>query len=144
MKVPMSKAEAAKINFSIGSEDMFGKELGPTIAKALKNHFRHLTNEDEACSVHVEDGRLSIELSPIFGFDDDPASPTHGCGPTLMSFSLVALVRDTLEFGLFATSEGTRADPLKWLNAGNFRSELQECIEMIDYVERKYGTRQDS
>ena len=127
MKLPMSETEAAKFDFSAACEDLIAdKTLRPTMAKALKQYFHHLTNEEEAFSAHIADGQIGIEFS-LCGFDKDPESRTSCCGPTL-SFSLVDLVRDHIEFSL------------NWLNydrrdAHALRIQLEECIRMIDWAD---------
>lgn len=135
MNLLMTKAQAAKLDFSLNCKEMFGRELGQPIADALANYFRSgLTNEDECFKIYVINGRLELILGPLFGIgtEQDDGSP-------FLIIPLIEVIRNELEMGLWFTREGERGDPL--LHVRGLRADLQECIDLIDRLEKAIAAK---
>jgi hypothetical protein len=130
----MTKTENAKIDLNV---EGFGA-LATPIARAVNKHFAHLTSTDESISIDIDtpDGQLTLDLGTCFGWDEKSES-----SPSI-TFSLVDLVRDHLEFALWfywasqhkeREERFTAGDAMYY--AGPFREQLRECIRLIDAVE---------
>jgi hypothetical protein len=127
MKLSMTKAEAAKIGLQNNLADCFGElsiQIGATLERALRDRLTE-KDGDETFQAHItKDGRIEIELGPLFGFDEKSESTPS------FSFDLIDLVKAELEFGVWVTQG--KKEALTYVTA--LRDKLTKCAQLIDHV----------
>jgi hypothetical protein len=137
MRIPLSKSEHAKIDFTLNCKDLFGALAAP-IGRAMNRFLAGLTTNDESMSLDLDgrEGHLTLDLGTCFGWDEKSES-----SPSI-KISLVDLVRDHFELPLWMYHASANRETKDRFTAkeamtyaGPFREQLRECIRLIDAVE---------